>query len=213
MCPRCGQAIAWYDNVPVVSFVLLRARCRSCQGPISWRYPLIELMTGVLFLAAYLRRGLAVDLAPTLLLLAGLVAITAIDLAHQIIPDELSLPGIAVGFASSLLPGGVGWWPSLLGIGVGGGLFFAIIVLSRGGMGGGDMKLGAMLGAFLGWPLVLLAIFLAVLAGGAVALVLLTLGRKGRKDPVPFGPFLALGGAITSLWGDPLLAWYLGALP
>jgi leader peptidase (prepilin peptidase)/N-methyltransferase len=172
----------------------------------------VELATGALFLAAYLRRGLTLDLVPALLLLAALVAITAIDLDHQIIPDVISLPGIAVGFASSFLPSGVGWFSSLLGVLVGGGLFFAIIIFSRGGMGGGDMKLGAMLGAFLGWQQVLLAILVAVLAGGAVAVALLALGRKGRKDPVPFGPFLALGGVMALLWGDLLLAWYLHVL-
>jgi leader peptidase (prepilin peptidase) / N-methyltransferase len=210
-CPRCGQPIAWYDNVPVVSFALLGARCRTCRGPISWRYPVVELTTAALFLAAYLRMGWTVQLAPTLVLIAALVAITGIDLDHQIIPDAITLPGIALGFAASFLPGGVGWFSSLLGVLAGGALFFAIIVLSRGGMGGGDLKLGAMLGAFLGWQLVLLSILLAVLAGGAVAVALLALGRKGRKDPVPFGPFLALGGAVTALGGDPLLAWYLGA--
>jgi leader peptidase (prepilin peptidase) / N-methyltransferase len=212
-CPRCGAPIAWYDNLPVVSFALLRARCRSCRAPIAWRYPLVELATGALFLLAYLGRGLTFDLVPALVLLGALVAITAIDLDHQIIPDAVSLPGIALGFAASLLPGGVGWRASLIGIVVGGGIFFVIIVLSRGGMGGGDMKLGAMLGAFLGWQLVLVAILIAVLAGGLVAIALLALRRKGRKDPVPFGPFLALGGTMALLWGDRLLAWYLSTLP
>jgi leader peptidase (prepilin peptidase)/N-methyltransferase len=212
-CPRCGAPIAWYDNVPVISFALLGARCRSCRAPIAWRYPLVELATGALFLLAYLRRGLALDLVPTLVLLGALVAITVIDLDRQIIPDAISVPGIALGFAASLLPGGVGWRSSFVGIVVGGGIFFAIIVLSRGGMGGGDMKLGAMLGAFLGWQLVLVGIMVAVLAGGLVALALLALGRKGRKDPVPFGPFLALGGTVALLWGDQLLTWYLSTLP
>jgi len=114
------------------------------------------------------------------------------------------------GFAASLATGRVAWLDSLLGIAVGGGIFFVIILASRGGMGGGDMKLSAMLGAFLGWKLGLLAVLLGVLAGGGVACCLLALGRKGRKEAIPFGPFLALGGAITLLWGDRLLAWYLG---
>ncbi len=211
-CPRCGRQIAWYDNLPVVSFLLLRARCRACRQPIAWRYPLVEAATAGLFVLTYFRRGPSIDLLPSLALMAALVAITVIDLDHQIIPDVISVPGIAVGFLASLLPGGVGWLPSLLGILVGGGLFFVIILASRGGMGGGDMKLGAMLGAFLGWQLVLLSILLAVLAGGLVAVALLAAGRKGRKDPVPFGPFLALGGAVGLLWGEDLLAWYLGAM-
>jgi leader peptidase (prepilin peptidase) / N-methyltransferase len=212
-CASCGHTIAWYDNLPVISFVLLQRRCRSCRARISWRYALVELTTGALFLIAYLRRGLTVDLVVALVLLTALVAISGIDLDHQIIPDAITLPGIALGFGASLLPGGVGWRSSLMGIVAGGGIFFAIIVLSRGGMGGGDMKLAAMEGAFLGWQLVLLAILLAVLAGGLVAIALLALGRKGRKDPVPFGPFLAMGGATALLWGNELLAWYLGILP
>src|SRR5207244_7260312 len=123
-------------------------------------------------------------------LLAALIAITAIDLSHQIIPDVITLPGILAGVLSNLATGRVTWLESLLGIVVGGGIFLVIILASRGGMGGGDMKLGAMLGAFLGWKLVLLAILLGVFAGGAVAIGLLVTRTKGRKGPVPFGPFL-----------------------
>jgi leader peptidase (prepilin peptidase) / N-methyltransferase len=209
-CPRCGAEIQWYDNVPLVSYALLRARCRRCGEPISMRYPIVELLTGLLFVLAGWQMGLSIDLLPALLLLTALVAITAIDLDRQLIPDVLSLPGIAIGFLISTLTGRPGWLDSLLGTLVGGGIFFLIIVASRGGMGGGDMKLGAMLGAFLGWKLVLVAILLSVLAGGLVAIVLLALRRRGRKDAVPFGPFLALGGAVSLFWGRPLLEWYLG---
>src|SRR5882724_7206560 len=193
-CPRCGKAIAWYDNLPVLSYALLRGRCRHCRGPISWRYP-------------------AVALASAMILLAGLVAITAIDLDHQIIPDVLSLPGIGVGILFSLAPGGIGWAPSILGVLLGGGVFLVIIVastlvLGQAGMGVGDVKLGAMLGAFLGWKLALLSILLSTLLGGPLAVALLATGRKSRKDPIPFGPFLALGGFISLFWGEALLAWY-----
>ena len=187
-CPACSGSIRWYDNIPVLSWLWLRARCRNCQASISWHYPLVELLTAVLFLLAARRFGPTLELGSALLLLAALVAITGIDLDHQIIPDAITLPGILVG----------------------GGLFLVIILASRGGMGGGDMKLGAMMGAFLGWKLVLLAILLGVFAGGAVAIGLLATGTKGRKDPVPFGPFLALGGVVSLLWGDKLLAWYIG---
>lgn len=209
-CPRCGRPIAWYDNVPLLSFLLLRGRCRQCRAPIAWRYPLVEALTGALFALVAWTRGLSAELPAALFLTAALVAITAIDLDHQLIPDVITLPGIVVGLAASALTGRPSWLESVLGVVVGGGLFFLIIVLSGGGMGGGDMKLGAMLGAFLGWKAGLLAVFAAVLAGGALAVVLLALGRKGRKDPVPFGPFLALGGLLALLWGEPLLAWYLG---
>jgi len=209
-CPRCGKAIAWFDNIPVVSYVLLRARCRQCGEPISLRYPLVELLTGLLFVLAAWELGAGLHLVAGLALIAVLIAITAIDLDCQLIPDVISLPGIVLGFLLSAMAGQPRWLDSLIGILVGGGLFFVIIVASRGGMGGGDMKLGAMLGAFLGWKLVLVAALLAVLSGGLVAVILLALRSKGRKDAVPFGPFLALGGAVSLFWGVPLLEWYLG---
>jgi leader peptidase (prepilin peptidase)/N-methyltransferase len=209
-CPRCGAEIPWYDNVPLISYAMLRARCRHCGEPISIRYPIVELVTGLLFALAGWHFGLGADLLAAVSLLATLVAITAIDLDRQLIPDVLSLPGIAAGLLLSTVSGRPGWLDSLLGTLLGGGIFFLNIVASRGGMGGGDMKLGAMLGAFLGWKLVLVAILLAVLAGGAVAIMLLAMRRRGRKDAVPFGPFLALGGAVSLFWGRPLLDWYLG---
>jgi len=212
-CPRCGKAIAWYDNLPVLSYALLRGRCRNCRESISWRYPAVEIACGMLFALAYRRFELGTALASALILLAGLVAITVIDLDHQIIPDVLSLPGITVGVLFSLAPDGIGWAPALLGVLLGGGVFLVIIVAStlvigQAGMGVGDVKLGAMLGAFLGWKLVLLSILLSVLLGGPLAATLLATGRKGRTDPIPFGPFLALGGLISLFWGEAVLAWY-----
>lgn len=208
-CPGCGTSIHWYDNVPVLSWLWLRARCRSCRATISWRYPAVELTTAILFALAAHQVGPALDLAPALLLLSALVAITFIDLDHQLIPDLITLPGIIAGAALNVALHPGHWLDTMLGIVIGGGLFFVIIVASGGGMGGGDMKLGAMMGAFLGWKLVLLAILLGVFAGGAVAIALLTTGSKGRKDPVPFGPFLALGAVLSLLWGNDLLGWYL----
>lgn len=214
-CPHCGTAIAWYDNLPVLSYLLLGARCRSCRDPISWRYPVVEIMGAVLFALAYLRFGPGFRLAAALVLVSSLIAIAGIDLDHQIIPDVLSLPGVALGFIASLGPGAIGWKESAWGVLVGGGVFVVIIVasslvLGQPGMGVGDVKLGAMLGAFLGWQLALLSILLSVLVGGPLAAGLMATGRKGRKDPVPFGPFLALGGVVSLFWGDALLAWYFG---
>lgn len=209
-CPACGAAIAWYDNVPLVSFAVLRGRCRSCARPISWRYPLTEAATAALFGLAAARFGPAPSLGVALLLIALLVAVTGIDLEHQIIPDVITLPGTAAGLLASLVTGDVPWVDSLIGVAAGGGLFLLIILASRGGMGGGDVKLAAMLGAFLGWKAMLLSVLLAVLAGGAVAVTLLASGRTGRKDPIPFGPFLAGGGVVGLLWGEDLLEWYLG---
>lgn len=213
-CPRCGSAIAWYDNLPLLSYTLLGARCRACGTPISWRYPAVELACGALFALAYLHFGPTPRLGAALILLSGLIAITGIDLDHQIIPDVLSIPGIGAGLLWSLTPGGIGWRDSLLGVLVGGGVFVVIIfasvlVLGQPGMGVGDVKLGAMLGAFLGWKLAVLSILLSVLVGGPLAATLLATGRRTRKDPLPFGPFLALGGLISLFWGDALLEWYL----
>ncbi len=208
-CPACRAPIAWRDNIPVLSFVRLRGRCRGCRRPIPWRYPIVELVTGSGFALAYWLQGPTADFVVTAVLLAMLIAIAAIDFRHQIIPDVITLPGLVVGVLSTLVTGRVSWIESLIGIVVGGGIFMVIIVASGGGMGGGDMKLGAMLGAFLGWKLGLLALLLGVFTGGAVAIALLLLGRKGRKEAIPFGPFLALGGAVTGLWGEQVLAWYL----
>ncbi len=224
-CPGCGALIAWYDNVPLASFALLGGRCRRCRMAIPWRYPIVEAATGVAFAFAWGAFGPTPAFVAAALLLSMLIAVTAIDLAHQIIPDVVTLPGIALGMVAGLALGRPGVAIPLLGIpagspagvvvdsvvgaAVGGGIFLVIILASGGGMGGGDMKLGAMLGAFLGWQLCLLALLLAVLGGGLVALVLLALGRRGRKDAIPFGPFLALGGTIALFQGETILAWYL----
>lgn len=207
-CPACGAAIAWHDNIPVLSFVALRGRCRACEAPIAWRYPLIEALTAGTFALAHLVLGLSPALVPALLLLAALIAITFIDLEHELIPDAITLPGVVTGLVANVATGAVPWLDSVIGAIVAGGVFFAIIVASGGGMGGGDMKLGAMLGSFLGWQLTIVALFLAVVAGGGGALAVLSTGKKGRKDPIPFGPFLALGGAAALLWGRSLMAWY-----
>lgn len=216
-CPTCGAAIAWHDNLPVLSFVLLRGRCRACRAAISWRYPAVELTTAGLFVLAYARFGLTAEFGLAAPLLAALVAITVIDLRHQIIPDLITLPGVLVGLAANLALGRIGWLESALGIVVGGGIFWVVLqgsllILKEEGLGGGDVKLGAMLGAFLGWKATLVAILLAVVGGGLVALALLGLNIAGRKDPIPFGPFLAGAGAAALLWGDRLIAWYLGGL-
>ena len=212
-CGACGTAIAWHDNVPILSFAVLRGRCRACRAPISWRYPIIEGTTAVLFGVAALTFGSTADTVAAAALLALLVALTAIDLERQLLPDVMTLPGIVLGVLANLATGRVSWVESLLGIVVGGGLFLIIILASGGGMGAGDMKLAAMLGAFLGWQVVLLSILLAVVVGGALAVGLMASGLRSRKDPIPFGPFLAAGGAVGLFWGERMLGWYLSAFP
>jgi leader peptidase (prepilin peptidase) / N-methyltransferase len=210
-CPGCGNAIAWHDNVPLVSFIALRGRCRACAAPISWRYPIVEGATAILFGVAWIVfGGSLVDFTVAAALLAALVAVTAIDLRYQIIPDAITLPGVLAGLVASVASHRVSWMESAGGILLGAGLFVAVIVLSRGGMGGGDLKLGAMLGAFLGWKAIIVALFIAVVLGGVSAIALLASGRLARKDAIPFGPFLAVGGAMALFWGNAIVAWYLG---
>jgi leader peptidase (prepilin peptidase)/N-methyltransferase len=208
-CPGCSAPIAWHDNVPLLSFALLRGRCRACAMRIAWRYPFVEATTSVAFLSAYTAFGPTPRFLVTAALLAALVAITAIDLQLQIIPNAITLPGIVAGVLANLGTGDVSWLDAVMGVLVGGGVFLAIVLAYPAGMGFGDVKLGAMLGAFLGWKIVLLAIFVAVVSGGLLAIALLVSGRRGRKDPIPFGPFLALGGAIGLFWGEKVVAWYL----
>lgn len=209
-CLACSTPIAWPDNIPLLSFAALRGRCRACRAPIAWQYPVVEATTALLFAAAYAVFGLSRELAVALVLLAALVALTGIDLRHQILPDVITLPGIVAGFLATLAADRVSWTDSLLGIVLGGGLFLLIILLSGGGMGGGDMKLGAMLGAFLGWKVALVSVFVAVILGGLLAVVVLASGLRGRKDPIPFGPFLAAGGVVGLFWGERLVTWYVG---
>ena len=208
-CPGCGAQLAWHDNIPVLSFLWLRGRCRKCGMRISRRYPIVEGVTAATLAAAYLAFGPTGDFIVAAVLLATLVVVTAIDLQHQLIPDVITLPGILVGLVANLAIGHVSWLDSVIGIVVGGGLFLVIILVSRGGMGGGDMKLGAMLGAFLGWKALLFALFAAIVLGGVVGVAVLVAGLRGRKDPIPFGPFLAVGGAMALFWGERIVAWWL----
>ena len=207
-CSYCTAPIRWHDNIPLLSFLLLGGRCRACKATISWRYPLVEAATVLLFVLVWTRFGLTLEGLRAVLLVSALVVVAFIDLEHRIIPDRVTLPGIVLGLIGAwFLPPGI--ISSAVGTVVGGGLFYLIALVSRGGMGGGDIKLAAMLGAFLGWQAGLLAIFFGVLAGGVVGVVLLVLRLRGRKDAIPFGPFLAFGGVVALFWAAPILRWYL----
>ena len=209
-CPRCQAPIRYYDNVPVLSFALLGGRCRACRGPISWRYPVVEILTVAVSVLVVATLGPTWEAWRAILLGLALIAVTFTDFEHLLIPDRITLPGIVVGLVTQLYPAPRALLGAIVGTLLAGALFYGIAVASQGGMGGGDVKLAAMIGAFLGWQRVLVAIFLAVVAGGIVAVGLLLARRKGRKDPLPFGPFLALGGLLSALWGSTLLSWYLG---
>jgi len=207
-CPRCDAVIRFYDNIPILSFLILRGRCRQCGSPIPWRYPLVEAINTVGYISLLLKFGPGWHLLVYASLFSALIVVTFIDLSHQIVPDRITLPGIVIGAiaAATVLPAGL--VNALIGIFLGGGLFYLVAILSRGGMGGGDIKLIAMIGAFLGWRDVLLTIFIAALTGSMVGLYLMIMLGKGRKYPVPFGPFLAIGAVVSLYWGPEIMIWY-----
>jgi len=214
-CPKCQSFLAWYDNVPILSYLVLGGRCRTCRVRISAIYPAVEVLTGALAVALFLRLGPTLAFAGYFAFAAALLVITFIDLDHQIIPDAISLPGIFVGFAAALLFGQPTWSESLAGILLGGGLLWGIAegyarLTGREGMGGGDIKLLAMIGAFLGWKAIPVTLLIASLVGTAVGLALMLARGRDTKMAIPFGPFLAAGAVCALFWGDALIAWYLG---
>lgn len=217
-CPACEAPIRPSDNVPLASWLLLGGRCRHCRAAIPLRYPLVEAGCAVLFAAAAWRFGASWALPAYLLLFAALLAITVIDLEHYVIPNRLLVPVTAAAVPLLGLGAlGEGEWGAfvralLAGLAVFGFLFALNLFYSK-GMGMGDVKLGFALGLYLGWigwGEVALGVFLSFLLGAVVGLGLMTLGLRGRKDAVPFGPFLAAGTLITVLWGEPILRWYSG---
>ena len=212
-CPGCGYELTWRDNIPILSYAMLGGRCRSCRAPISIRYPIVEALTAAIVLWHFLVFG------PTLLFLVraafgcALIALFAIDLEHQILPDRITLPGIVIGLACSLfLPPGP--LLSLGGILAGGGVLWAIAegwyrLRKVDAMGFGDVKMLAMVGAFLGLRLVLFTFVLSTMLGGIVGIALLATRRANMATAVPFGTMLAVAALVASLYGDSILTWYL----
>lgn len=213
-CPSCAETIAWYDNLPVLSWVLLRGRCRRCGAGISARYPFIELITMLIAMVLFARFGLSPAFVVQFVFCCALIVIAYIDLDHQIIPDKISLPGIVLGLLVAI-PGGLpALTDALLGVLLGGGLLLTVAwvyerATGREGMGGGDVKLLAMIGAFLGWQGVLLTLLLGSLLGSAIGIVLMTSRGADRKLAIPFGPFLSLGALVTLFWGHAIVRWYI----
>ncbi len=216
-CPHCGEHIRFYDNLPVVSYIILLGRCRKCRWKIPIQYPLVELITGLLSMALVVRHGINVYSVLFLLFCASLIVISFIDLRHQIIPDVISLPGIAVGLAFSIFFGYTPWLESLIGILVGGGCLYLIAVAfewltGKEGMGIGDVKLLAMIGAWMGWKalpfIMLFSSLMGIILGGSSLL----LSRQGLQAKIPFGPFLALGALAYFFFGKELMAWYFQIL-
>ncbi len=216
-CPHCGHHIRWFQNIPILSYLFLGGKCAACRARISLRYPAIEALTGLLFALVLYYFSFSAATIVYWVFIASLVTITFIDLDHQIIPDVISLPGILVGFICSFFVPWLSWSDSLLGILVGGGILLAIawfyeLLTKRAGMGGGDIKLLGMLGAFLGWKAVLPIVFVASLAGSLVGVPLMLLQKKDAKLAIPFGPFLAFAATVYLFWGRDLVYWYLSLL-
>lgn len=213
-CPVCSCTIRWYDNVPLISYLVLRGRCRGCGTRISPQYPVVELLNGLLTLALFLRFGPTFTFLVFFLFTSALVVITFIDLEHQIIPDEISLSGIVLGFLFSFFLPGHTWLDSLAGILLGGGSLLLVAygyhwLTGKEGMGGGDIKLLAMMGAFLGWKSVPFIIFASSLVGSVVGITLMMVQKKDSKLAIPFGPYLAFAAILYIFYGRQLIHWYL----
>ena len=217
MCSNCGTLIAAYDNIPVLSYLWLKGRCRHCQIKISIRYPLVELLGGLFALATFLKFGLTLEALIYYLFCAALVVVTFIDIDHRIIPNVITLPGIPICFVASFALPTITYKEALLGILIGGGSLLLVawvysLLTKKEGMGGGDIKLLAMMGAIVGWQGVLFTIFLASLVGTIAGLAAMLQSRKGMKLAVPFGPFLSIGSITYIFLGTPLIAWYFNLL-
>jgi leader peptidase (prepilin peptidase)/N-methyltransferase len=228
-CPGCDYLIRWYDNIPILSYLLLKGKCRSCGAPISIQYPAVELLNGLITLALFFKLfpPRLLEGAPPQILLTQLfyfcvlfvfcstmVVITFIDLEHQIIPDRITLPGIVVGFVVSFFIPQLGWLNSLIGIVGGGGILLLIawlyqVIAKKDGMGGGDVKLLAMMGAFFGWKAVIFIIFVSSLLGSVIGVTLMVIQKKDTTLAIPFGPFLAGAAVLYIFYGPRIIHWYL----
>ena len=216
-CPACGKDIRFYDNIPMVSYLWLGGRCRACREPISIRYPFVEAANAAGYLAILWKFGPTWTTVLYALLFSSLLVVTGTDLTHKIIPNIVTLPGIIVGLigAATVLP--IGLVNALLGVAVGGGILWALAwaspyVFGKEGMGGGDIKLLAMVGAFLGWKPALLTIMIGSLTGSVIGISLIALRFMKRDEYIPFGPFIVLGAVLSMFFAQPLLDWYQGLI-
>lgn len=210
-CPFCEKPIKLWHNIPVLSFLILKGKCAYCDSKISPRYPVVELLNAIVYFLAYLKFGLTLSLIPILIFISALIVISFIDLDFQIIPDMISIPLICLGFIISILPHNLNGVvsnlkESLIGTLVGAGTLLIVSMLSRGGMGGGDVKLNAAVGAFLGWKQTLLTVFIGSLLGSIIGIIIL---KKTGNRKIPFGPFLSIGALICLFFGEKILKWYL----
>jgi leader peptidase (prepilin peptidase)/N-methyltransferase len=215
-CPKCGYRLKFYDNIPVFGWLLLGGRCRECKNKISIQYPIVELITAVLFVIVVWMTPPGPLLASRLLLLCILIALFGIDLEHQILPNSITLPGIVAGLLlSTIAPPGLR--DAVIGTVLGGGVLYAIawgyyLWRREEGLGMGDVKMLAMIGAFLGWKMVLVTLVLSSFSGAIIGVGLIALQRGNMKLALPFGTFLAAGALAAMLVGAPLVDWYAGFL-
>jgi leader peptidase (prepilin peptidase)/N-methyltransferase len=213
-CPHCGYVLKWYDNIPVLSYALLGGKCRNCKAGISIRYPVVEIITMATYVAHYLVFGPDIILIPRLLFATSLIVLFAIDLEHHLLPNVITLPGIVIGLAfSTMLPPGL--LDAVIGVLAGGGVLWLVgeayyRYSGQEGMGGGDVKMLAMIGAFLGWKLMVLTLVLSSVLGSVVGVLVIVLRRGGMKHALPYGTFLSLAALVASLFGQRILDWYLG---
>jgi leader peptidase (prepilin peptidase)/N-methyltransferase len=213
-CPHCHHPIRFYDNIPMISFIFLRAKCRDCGEKISWRYPMIELITAIFALLLFMKFGLTVIFLVFFIFTAVLITITFIDLDHQIIPDVLSLPGIPLFFLAAIFIVKVPWSEALIGLLIGGGVLFLIafvyeFITKREGMGGGDIKLLAMIGGFFGWKSLIFILLFSSFAGALVGGAAMIINKQDMKYAVPFGPFLSAAAVAYIFWGDAFMRFLL----
>jgi len=210
-CPKCKHVLAWYDLVPVLSFLWLSGKCRYCKKPISLQYPLVELATSLLFVLLFWHFGLVIDLMFGFLISAFLVIIFVYDLKHYLIPDKVIYPAISVALVYDLLISDIHGMSEILISAFGAAAFFAVIVFGSRGrwMGAGDIKLAFLTGLLLGWPNILVALFFAFFSGAIIGIGLILANRKSFKSEVPFGPFLVAGTLIALFWGERIINWYL----
>lgn len=212
-CTTCMATLHWYENIPILSFLALRGRCSHCRAKISFQYPAVELTMALLSTATVYRYGLSISTAGYFIFCAALLVIIWIDIHHQIIPDLISLPGIILGFFFSLISPALHWQDSLIGILVGGGILYAIALLyflwrRVDGMGGGDIKLLAMIGAFLGWQSLPFVIFASSLTGTIVGLGAMIKQKKGGQTRIPFGPFLSVAALVYLFFQQKIFLLY-----
>ncbi len=213
-CPHCRKPIHYYDNIPLISYILLKGKCRNCGGSISWRYPLVELITAILAMLLFIKFGPTLEFIAFFIFTAVLIVITFIDLDHQIIPDVITLPGIPIFFLAAIFLVKLPLLEALLGLLIGGGVLLTIafvyeLISKREGMGGGDIKLLAMIGGFLGWKSLIFILLVSSLTGAVIGIGTMIVKKQDMKYAVPFGPFLSLAAVAYLFWGNNFLNFLL----